>query len=146
LIDRWSPRLYSYLYYNTGEEIAARRLLHLILSEVIHTVLTTPRVRNLSVLIFSIAHRHTLHYCRQQIGNSKIKEGSPEKLMANAIAASDTVDGYFFHRFRQFPLETKQILLLRYVCGVTLLELSQIVGQPEEVLLQTIKRANIYFQ
>lgn len=146
LIDRWSPRLYSYVYYNIGEEIATRRLLHLILSEVIHTVITTPRVHNLSVLIFTIAHRHTLRYCRQQMGTPNAKETLPAKGIANVAGASDTFDRYFFHRFRQFPLETKQVLLLRYVCGVTLFELSQIVGQSEEVLLQMIKRANIYFQ
>lgn len=151
LVDRWSPRLYSYIYYNTGEDLAARRLLHTILHEVIQTVITRPRIENLSVLIFSIAHRQILTHCRENRTTIRPKNLADERMAPKnepmrPPANIDPIDSYFFHRFRQFPLETKQILLLRYVCGVTLVELSQIVGETEDVLLRAIERVNIYFQ
>ena len=146
LVDRWSPRLYSYIFYNTGEETVARRLLHSVMAEVIHTVISRPRLNNLSVLIFSIAHRQILYYCRENRAVAKREIVPIESVVRQNNATINAIDGYFFNRFRQFSLETKQILLLRYVCGVTLFELSQIVGQSEEHLLQTIERAKIYFQ
>lgn len=146
LVDRWSPRLYSYIYYNTGEEATARKLLHEIMSDVIRTIITTPRTNNLSVLIFRIAHQHVLDYCRAQAGISQQRHLRTESATFNLASGANRTEGYFFNRFHQFPLETKQVLLLRYVCGVTLVELAHIVGQSEEKILQTIERANIYFQ
>jgi DNA-directed RNA polymerase specialized sigma24 family protein len=137
LVDRWSPRLYSYIFYNVGDETEARKLMHLILSEMIQTVIGSPRINKLSVLIFSIAHRHILHYRRQHATPTR-KQWPPEQPTRNALTDINYDRGAFFHRFRQFSAETQQILLLRFVCGVSIVELSQIVEQSEEALVQTL--------
>jgi len=137
LVDRWSPRLYSYIFYNIGNEAEARKLLHLILSEMIQTIIGSPHAHNLSVLIFSIAHRQMLRYHR---------EANTISLQTSWPTETEQKQGTFFQQFRQFPPETRQILLLRYVCRVSLLDLSQIVEQPEEMVAQTLHRVKRYLQ
>ncbi len=146
LIDRWSPRLYSYIFYNIGNEAEARKLMHLVLSEVIQTIICSPRINNLSVLIFSIAHRHILHYHYADNGVSLQTQWAKDQSTVKQPIDKEQKKRTFFHRFRQFSPETQQILLLRYVCGVSLLELSQIVEQPEETLVQTLHRVKLYLQ
>jgi DNA-directed RNA polymerase specialized sigma24 family protein len=145
LIDRWSPRLYSYIFYNVGDETEARKLMHVILSEMIQTVIGSPRINNLSILIFSIAHRHVLRYHRQNSA-PLCKQWPLEQPTRTSLAEINYDRGTFFHRFRQFSAETQQILLLRFVCGVSIVELSQIVEQSEEVLVQTIHQVKFYLQ
>ncbi len=146
LVDRWSPRLYSYIFYNIGDEAEARKLMHSVLSEMIQIIIGSPRINNLSVLIFSIAHRHIMqhHYADHTI--SLRKQWATEHPTVNQPRDMEQKQRTFFHRFHQFSPETQQILLLRYVCGVSLLELSQIVEQSEESLVQTIYRVKRYLQ
>jgi DNA-directed RNA polymerase specialized sigma24 family protein len=146
LIDRWSPNLYSYIYYNVSDEAEVRTLMHLILSEMIQTVIGATQINNLSVLIFSIAHRRILDYRRQQGIESPQERHRAERAPVGQRGAAEAKSSNFFYRFRQFSPETQQILLLRYVCGVSLLELAQIVGEPEEVLLQKIYQFQRYLQ
>lgn len=146
LIDRWSPNLYSYLYYNIPDEAEVRTLMHLILSEMIQTVIGAAPINNLSVLIFSIAHRRVLHYRRQQEAAMPQERHRTERIPAGQPGTADTTNSNFFYRFRQFSPETQQILLLRYVCGVSLLELAQIVDEPEDVILQKLYQVQRYLQ
>lgn len=146
LVERWSPQLYSYITYNVGNEAETRRLMHLILSEVIHTVIATPRIKSLTILIFSIAYRHILHYRWQHPAPIlPISQGTQQAISA-PIAETHNPGVNFIRRFRQFSPETQQLLLLRYTCGVTLAELSQIIGQSEDMLTQTLHRAKLYLQ
>lgn len=140
LVNHWSPRLYSYVIYNTESEIAARKVIHAILSEVVQTILSSPCSGNLTILIFSIAYRHVLYYCRQH------PTPTPPKLRrsVDATAADSDPGTNFLAGFRQFSPETQQILLLRYLCGVTLPELAQVVGQSEERLARTLHAASDY--
>ena len=138
LVDRWSPRLYSYISYNVSNEDETRRLMHLILSEVIHTVIDTPRIQSLTVLIYTVAYRHILHYRWQQAASQ-----APESLSAKEKQQHRAT---FIQRFHQFSPKTQQLLLLRYVCGIGLADLAQIVGQSEDALAQTLYRAKLYLQ
>lgn len=143
LIDHWSPHLYSYVSYNAASETDARLLLHTILSEVIHTLIGARPLDNLTTLIFSIAYQHTLHYRRQNPGLllPKLRPGQQNAGETNADAQSN-----FLQRLHQFTPEMQQLLLLRYLCGVTMPELAQIVGQSEELLTKVLYRSRAYFQ
>ena len=151
VLNDWSPRLYSYVVYNTIGEIEAKKLIHLILAEVVQTALRLPRPGNLTVLIFAIAYKHTLHYRRQNPAATPTllqRSTPPTTIDPNKIdnAKIDNAKGVnFLHSFRQFSLEMQQVLLLRYLCGVTLPELSQIVEQPEETLTKLIQRAKFAY-
>lgn len=144
LINRWSPHLYSYIFYNVNNEEATRQLMHLILSDVIQTVIRSPRTISLTVLIFSIAYRHILRYCADHPLATSPK---PHKVQAvNNVQTGPQAAPTFIQKFRRFSLETQQILLLRYVCHVPLAELSQIVDQSEDILAQKLYRAKLYLQ
>ena len=142
LLDYWNPRLYSYVIYNGATEAEAERLIHAIFSEVVQTVVGSLPVANLTVLIFSIAYQQVLRY-RAQALDPALKQLPP------AIQLADPDDdpwAGFFHIFYQFPPEVQQILLLHYLFAITLPEISQIVGQSEEVLTKILRRAKVYLQ
>jgi len=46
----------------------------------------------------------------------------------------------FLQTLRQFTREAQQVLLLYYLFEVTLPEIAQIVGQPEETLVKVLQR------
>lgn len=141
-MNRWSPRLYSYVSYNVGDEAETRRLIHLILSDVIQAVIHTPRIPTLTVVIFSIAYRHVLHHLRHTSGYSMTK--SQRSLQTHAAGSDQGIN--FLYRFRQASPEIQQILLLRYLCGVTLPELAQITGQSEDRLARVLAWAQHHLQ
>lgn len=145
LIERWSPRLYSYIYYNLENEADSRRLMHEILAEAIHTVIDSPHITNLTVLIFSIAYRHILSARRRHSTyNPPLRRQARRTTRTHASGFASDSQTKFLRTLRQFTPEIQQILLLRYHCGVNLSDLSQIVGQSEEVLAQTLYRATRY--
>jgi DNA-directed RNA polymerase specialized sigma24 family protein len=136
LLDHWSPHLYSYISYNVVTEADVRRLMRLILSDLIQTLIDEQPLEHLTVVIFRIAYRHLLRYRRQ----------APDPFVhplwqrKQAAATGETLPNYFFQHLQQFSPEVQQLLLLRYLCGVTLPELAQIVGQPEELLTRLLSR------
>lgn len=142
LIDHWCPHLYSYISYNTASESDARLLLHAILSELIHALIGARPMENLTTVIFSIAYQHTLRYRRQNPGLLL-----PKVRVGYGIDETDTdAQTNFLQRLHQFTPEMQQLLLLRYLCGVTVPELAQIVGQSEELLTKVLYRSRAYFQ
>lgn len=146
LVNRWSPKLYTYIAHNVDSEDEIRMLMHRILADVVRSVVRKSPTENLTVLIFSTAYRYVLRY-RWQYPNAL---DAHSEATSNAVSASPlnrrNQKSSFLHRFHQFSLETQQLLLLRYVCHVELSDLSQIVGQPEDVLIQTFHSANLYLQ
>ena len=140
LVDRWSPRLYSYIVYNAVSEAEAQKLIYLIFAEAIQTIVGSLRIANLTVLVFSIAHHHILHQRRRHT-NPMLP---PQPAAAAVAAKEETQKADFLHTFYQFAPEVQQILLLRYLCGVSLPEIAQIVGQPEATLTKTIAGAARY--
>lgn len=138
LLDYWNPRLYSYVIYNGATETDAQRLIHSIFSEVVQTVVGSLPVANLTIVIFSIAYQQILRY-RQQTLDPALKQLPPAIQLADPD--HDPWAG-FFHIFYQFTPEVQQILLLRYLFEIPLSEISQIVGQSEELLTKILRRAN----
>lgn len=142
LLDYWNPRLYSYVIYNGATEAEAQHLIHSIFSEVVQTVVGSPSIANLTILIFSIAYQQILRY-RQRTLDPALKQLPP------AIQAADPEEdpwAGFFHTFYQFTPEVQQILLMHYLFEITLPEISQIVGQSEELLRKILHRAKFYLQ
>ncbi|MEZ4674282.1 MAG: sigma-70 family RNA polymerase sigma factor [Caldilineaceae bacterium] len=146
LIDQWSPRLYSYVSYNVSDEDETRRLIHLILSEVIQTIIHATRMPNLTVLIFATAYHHVQYHRRH---SSSHPAPQRQQLSSNNISSETSEHKRytnFTQQFQQLPTEVQQLLLLRYVCGVSLPDLSQILGQSEKILAQMLYRARLYLE
>lgn len=140
LLEHWSPRLYNYVLYQGLSEAETQTLLHAIFAEVVQSVVGGLRVTNLTVLIFSIASQHVLNHGRQRAA-SPLNTQSPPLLPAEA---SDEHQHTFLQTLRQFTPEVQQVLLLYYLYEVTLPEIAQIVGQPEEVLIKVLYRFQYY--
>ncbi len=134
LVERWSPRLYSYIIYNVVSETEAQKLMYLIFAEAIQAIVGSLRVANLTILFFSIAHHHVLHQ-RSRHANSLPHQQHPTQ---PATAGGEAPPANFLYTFHQFAPEVQQVLLLRYLCGISLPEIAQIVGQPEALLTNTI--------
>jgi DNA-directed RNA polymerase specialized sigma24 family protein len=139
LVDRWSPRLYSYLIYNAVSEAEVHQLMRRIFSEVVQAVAGSLRVVNLAILIFSIAHHHILHYRHQ---NSEITLKKQQQLVPSAVGGTDQRTN-FLHCFHQLAPEAQQVLLLHYLCEISLSEITQIVGQSEELLAKILYQAKL---
>jgi DNA-directed RNA polymerase specialized sigma24 family protein len=121
-------------------EADVRRLMRLILSDLIQTLIGEQPIEHLTVVIFRIAYRHLLRYRRQ----APDPFSHPLWQRKQAAATGETLPNYFFQHLQQFSPEVQQLLLLRYLCGVTLPELAQIVGQPEELLTRLLSRTRFY--
>lgn len=139
LVDSWSPRLYSYVLYNVATEDEAQALLHLIFADIVQTVVGSLRAANLTVLIFSVAHQHVVRH-RQQ--TSDAFTGTKLHPLPTSAAANEQMAA-FLDTFRRFTLELQQILLLHYLCGVSLSDVAQIVGQSEEFLTKILYRVKL---
>jgi len=142
LVDSWSSPLYSYLVYNGVSEGEAQKLLQLIFAEVVQAMVGKVRVANLTILIFSVAHHQLLHYQGKNPDHAlkKQRPSLPSETEANDQAST------FLHRFQQCAPESQQILLLHYLCGISLPEIAQIVGQSEEFLKKTLAQAKCHRQ
>lgn len=140
LVELWSPRLYSYVFYNVAPEAEAQKLLTTIFAAIAKAIVGSFQISNLTILIFSIAHQHVLYY-RYQNSDSTTKNNA--HALASAITIDPTTAG-FLDTFHHFTPELQQILLLYYLCGVSLPEISQIVGEREELLRKLLHRAQFY--
>jgi DNA-directed RNA polymerase specialized sigma24 family protein len=139
LIDLWGPRLYSYIFYNTATDADAQTLMRFVMAEVVQTLVGSLRAADLTILIFSIAHHHVLHY-RQRNGDLISQR---QRLSGRRYPFGSSPEPQFLYLFRQLTLETQQILLLHYLCEVSLPDLAQIIGQSEERLKSTLYRARL---
>ncbi|MBX3013780.1 MAG: sigma-70 family RNA polymerase sigma factor [Caldilineaceae bacterium] len=142
LLDHWSPYLYSYVLYNVNNDAEARRVVRLILSDVIHTLASSHRIVSLTILIFSIAYQHVLRYRRHFSDHAPVGQHAVDQETGDHPAQP----ARFYRLFRQCTLEVQQVLLLYYLCGVTLWELAQIVEQSEETVTKIVDRARSYFR
>lgn len=136
LVDHWSPRLYNYVLYNGASEAEAQQLLVAIFAAMAEAVVGSLRVANLTVLIFSIACQHMLRF-RQQ-ASYPVLEPSLLSVQSEPTAVR------FLNNLYHFTPEVQQVLLLHYLCGVSLAEISQIVGQREEILAKLLHRAKFH--
>lgn len=142
LIDQWSPRLYSYFTYNTINDADAQRLIQHTFSELVGEMVGTSGFVQLSVLIYSIAYQHVLHYRRQRPKAMAVHQRLPEQPAEGNFRPRL----HFLTNFRQLRDETQQILLLYHLCDMSLPEIAQIVDQSEERLTKTLRQAQGYLQ
>lgn len=142
LVDQWTPRLYSYFLYNTGNELDAQRLTQHTLSELIGEMIGATGSTHLAVLIYSIAYQHALHYRRQRPKLHAVQQWLPEQPAEGNFRPRL----HFLTNFRQLRDETQQALLLYHLCDMSVREIAQIVDQPEERLAKMLRQAQRYLQ
>jgi len=142
LVEQWTPRLYSYFIYNTGNDLDAQRLTQHTLSELVGEMIGATGSARLTVLIYSIAYQHALHYRRQRPKLPAIQPWSLEQPAEGNFRPRLN----FLTNFRQLRDETQQALLLYHLCDMNVAEIAQIVDQPEERLAKMLRQAQHYLQ
>ncbi len=140
LIDHWSPRLYSYILYNVEREPDTQTLLQSIFAEIVQMVVGSLKIANLTILLFSTAHQHVLRYREKH--PHPLSPSHPQLLSADSPDAQRMIR--FWKSFGKFAPEWQQVLLLYYLCEVSVPEISQIVGAREEELRRVLQQANYY--
>jgi len=136
LVEGWGSRLYSYARYSGVSEEEAQSLLTHIFAAVAEAVVGSLPIPNLTVLILTIAYQHIL----------PLRQPTPYHPMETYLQATqgDEEAVRFLNTFHSFTPEVQQILLLYYLCGVSLSEISQIVGQREEIIAKLLHRAQFH--
>lgn len=141
LVDLWSPRLYNYIFYNVAIEVEAQKLLTTIFAAIAKAIVGSQQISNLTILIFSITYQHILYYRYQ---NPHLTAQNSTTQSSPPTPSTDPSVMGFLHTFHHFSLELQQILLLYYLCGVSVFEISQIVGEREELLIKLLNRAQFH--
>jgi len=136
LVEAWSPRLYSYLVYNTHSEADAQGLLQSVFSTTLQVLLTEVENTNLTAIIVGTAYRHVLDYQQTQ--------GVP-RYRPHAQAQPTPQEDRFGHKLLQLPATVRHILLLRYLVGLTVWELVQATGYSKRMLASLLYRSANHF-
>jgi DNA-directed RNA polymerase specialized sigma24 family protein len=141
-IDFWGPRLYNYVIYNTASEADAQKLVRMILSEVVQTIGSVRHITNLTTLIFAIAYQQVMHY------HQHTTEFMFQRQWQLLLPSEGCDDQWrrFVRKFCRLSHEIQQIFLFRYLCGVSLREISQVVGQSEDLLAKVLYGAKFSLQ
>ena len=132
-LNRWSPRLYSYALYSTHSTSDAQQLLQTAFVSVTQTILQSRHSFNLSLLLVSALYRALLQYQR--------KAGLPTQLPDHAPRLPGTEERQFTKRFMELTAVARHVLLLRYVVGLDVAELTTVTGQSARALRQTLQSA-----
>jgi DNA-directed RNA polymerase specialized sigma24 family protein len=141
LVDLWSPLLYNYVLYNVAHEAEAQQLLTSIFSAIAKAIVGSQYIANLTILIFSTAHQAVLYYRHQ---NPYPTATNPSTLSTTSATQSSSGATGFLDTFYRFTPELQQILLLYYLCGLSVSDISQIMGEREDLLIKLLRRAQVH--
>lgn len=141
LLELWSSRLYSYVIYNTYSADDAQALLQRAFSLVVRRVLNDPpRLQTLSqltVLLVSTLYRLILHY-QQQFG-IPLFDTLPHQQPVNHLQQK------FLATLQQLTPTVQQMLLLRYLVGLSVGELALITGYGIAAVVVILRTAALHF-
>lgn len=137
LVELWSPRLYSYMVYNSHSEADAQALLQSVFSTTLQVLLTELENTNLTAIIVGTAYRHVLDY--QQA------HGMPPYRAHTWAVDCAPQDEHFCLKLAALPATVRHILLLRYLVGLTVWELVQATGYSKRMLASLLYRSANHF-
>ncbi len=141
LLELWSPRLYSYVFYNTHSDVDAQTLLQRAFALVVQRVMNgTQRPQSssaLSVLLVSTLYRSIIHYQQQM--------GVPALDAARYLQAFDHTHQHFIATLRELTPIVQQLLLLRYLVGLSISELALTTGYSASAVAVIVRAATQHF-
>jgi DNA-directed RNA polymerase specialized sigma24 family protein len=138
LVEQWSPRLYSYLVYNTHSELDAQQLLQKVFSSTLQILLTESEQVNLTAIIAGSAYRHVLDYQQTQ--------GAPHYSENNWDVDRTQQEQLFHLRLIQLPATVRHILLLRFLIGLNVWELVLATGYSRQMLASMLYNTSTHFE
>lgn len=141
LIDAWSPVLYNYLIYSTYRESDAQHLLQETFSRfanyVVNDILSPQSRSDLTIMIVSVAYRQSEEYQEQY--------GTPSFDIELERRHLDPIQHEFFVALNQLTLPIRQLLLLRYLIGLTVHELAAITGHNAANITLILRAVRLHF-
>ncbi len=141
LLEIWSPRLYSYVFYNTYTEGDAQALLQrtfaIVMQRVINDTQRLESFSQLSVLLVSTLYNLILHY-QQQFGVPLFAARHPQQQF-------DRHRQKFLATLQQLTPTVQQLLLLRYLVGLSVDELALITGYGIAAVVVILRAAALHF-
>ncbi len=141
LLEIWSPRLYSYASYNTYTEGDAQALLQrtftLVMQRLIQGKVRLQNLSQLTVLLVSTLYQLILHY-QQQFGIPLFDARRHQQPF-------DHLQQKFLDTLQQLTPAVQQMLLLRYLVGISVGELALITGYGIAAVVAILRAASLHF-
>ena len=135
-MDKWNPKLYNYMLYNTRTEEDAQDVLSDTLLGIVQSIKNFDGNVNLSTFIYSIAYRKVADYYRR----SKQTYELPAFL---TTAGPSSMGVELQEALAKLPEQPQQALLLRYHVGLSVAEIAEVLGRSykgTESLLSRVRR------
>ena len=141
LLEIWSPRLYSYAFYNTytigDAQALLQRTFTLVMQRVIHSTFRLQHLSQLTVLLVSTLYRLILHY-QQRFGNPLFDAHRHQQPV-------DPLQQKFMGTLQQLTPAVQQMLLLRYLVSLSVGELALITGYGIAAVVAILRAASLHF-
>jgi DNA-directed RNA polymerase specialized sigma24 family protein len=141
LLELWSPRLYSYVFYNTHSDADAQVLLQkafaLVVQRVMHGTQRPQSSSALSVLLVATVYRSIMQYQQQM--------GVPALDAARYLQAFDRTHQHFIAALRELAPIVQQLLLLRYLVSLSINELALVTGYSASAVAVIVRAATQHF-
>lgn len=141
LLEMWSPRLYPFLLYSTHCAADAEELLQQTFCTVVQMVMQQTfcpqSAVELKVLIASTLYRCVTTYHKEN--------GTPPLRGPFSRELSLSLQKKFFSALEQLALPVRQLLLMRYLIGISISELAAITGYSVANIRLIIRMASLHF-
>jgi RNA polymerase sigma factor (sigma-70 family) len=140
LLESISHRFYSYVYYNTHSEVDAQELLQAAFVQLAPLLMgrlqPLQTLSQLTVLIASTIYRYVIDYQRRW--------GAPAVTALSGRTEIDNADP-FWQRLPQLSPNVRQLLLLRYLIGLTVAEVAAVTGYAPNAIIAMLRTAQQHF-
>ena len=138
LMDQWSPRLYTYMVYNTRSEDDAQDVLSETWLGLVQSIKKFDGNVNLSTFIYSIACRKVADYWRRSKQTVELPEWlSTEAPSSIGVELQEALD--------ELPELAQQALLLRYHVGLSVAEIAEVLGRSYKATESLLSRVRQQF-
>lgn len=141
VLEIWSPHLYPFLLYSTHCAADAEDLLEQTFCAVVQTVMQQTfcpqSASELKVLIASTLYRRVTAYHEQS--------GTPTLCVSLPSEPLSALQKKFLNALEQLALPVRQLLLMRYLIGVSVHELAAITGYSAANIRLIIRMAALHF-
>ena len=138
--DQYAPKIYSYVLFRTSDKETAQDITHDVFLRAWQYIIDKKTIRNFRALLYQIARNKIVDFYRA-------KEQTPSLLEETVIAVepSQSGSGYDLDILRQriarLKDEYQEVITLRHIEGLSIEEMSLILGKDKNNVRVTLHRA-----
>lgn len=148
IYEKWLPRIYRYFFFRVGNAHDAEDLTSQVF---LNAYETFPRYREMgyfSAWLFSIAHSRMVDFFRKTRGEktlSEVENISAESDPATQILEQDELT-ILFRLLKKISPEDQELIRLRYVVGLSYVEIGSILNRREDSVRKAVNRIILRLQ